>query len=863
MKLIKCHIENFGKISQFDYEFKDGLNELYYDNGWGKTTFAAFLKVMFFGFDNEKVNKDAQINRERNRYMPWQGGIYGGTVTFQTGSRQYTFTRQFAKKEAEDTFEIRDAITNMITDDFSSNIGMELFQIDKAAFVRTVFVSQNDCEAGMTDSIAAKIGNLAENTDDINNYESALKEIKNRLNELTPSRKTGELNRLKLEMGRYELMLSKRETLENDLLLLKKKISDIDRETEILQADRNKLEQENLNISKLKDIQVKAKEYEGIEKDYGEACLQCEERRKFFPGEVMSVDKVKELQNLSLEYDRISTSLKNTRVTPEETDRYEYLKDVFVMGIPDTAILEKYVSMAEQIAANEMEIAKHSLSDGDREILHRIECKYQNDVPDTGYMEELFNKELTLRQLEKAETDFKETNSFKKKSAVPYFSLVPVCIVIAVILFVNVGMWGCVMLLPAIAGLFFGFDALRKNRRADRCSNELKDILDQKDEILCDINASFARYNIVCTREQILDRIYAVKSDVESYSRIKSVDKESEIEDIGEKNNVLATDLKNFLMDYFTMEELNNRGYTAALGNLQRYADEYIRLRNDNDRRILAEKQLSDTRRGIDGILNAYGFESQGDFLELIKLIDKNLTILSMDEARFDGIRIRKKQFEAENDIDAIKAVQIRPEDDEAMSRNSEAVTELLARQNEIYRNRNLYMSQIDSRINELEDLEQAEGTLRDMKEKYSMLLKEYELLQKTNEYLAEAQAMFTSRYTAPVKERFDEYYGMISGNYEEIADYKLDARVNMTVEKDGLQRNTQLLSMGYRNMIGICMRMALVDVMYENEKPFMIFDDPFVNMDEGKIKGAGEFLKEICKSYQVVYFTCHSDRSI
>ena len=44
MKLIKCHIENFGKLSGYDYEFKDGLNTIKEDNGYGKTTFASFIK---------------------------------------------------------------------------------------------------------------------------------------------------------------------------------------------------------------------------------------------------------------------------------------------------------------------------------------------------------------------------------------------------------------------------------------------------------------------------------------------------------------------------------------------------------------------------------------------------------------------------------------------------------------------------------------------------------------------------------------------------------------------------------------------------------------------------------------------------
>ena len=43
MKLIRCEIQNFGKIRKGTYEFKDGCNSFCERNGWGKSTLAAFI----------------------------------------------------------------------------------------------------------------------------------------------------------------------------------------------------------------------------------------------------------------------------------------------------------------------------------------------------------------------------------------------------------------------------------------------------------------------------------------------------------------------------------------------------------------------------------------------------------------------------------------------------------------------------------------------------------------------------------------------------------------------------------------------------------------------------------------------------
>ena len=80
MRLISCHIENFGGLSAFDMAFDTGLTILREENGFGKTTLAEFIRAMFYGFPRKAKTLD---KNRRQKYTPWQGGKFGGNLTFR------------------------------------------------------------------------------------------------------------------------------------------------------------------------------------------------------------------------------------------------------------------------------------------------------------------------------------------------------------------------------------------------------------------------------------------------------------------------------------------------------------------------------------------------------------------------------------------------------------------------------------------------------------------------------------------------------------------------------------------------------------------------------------------------------------
>ena len=52
---------------------------------------------------------------------------------------------------------------------------------------------------------------------------------------------------------------------------------------------------------------------------------------------------------------------------------------------------------------------------------------------------------------------------------------------------------------------------------------------------------------------------------------------------------------------------------------------------------------------------------------------------------------------------------------------------------------------------------------------------------------------------------------------------YDLDVNFNVKKREQGQLRDTELLSEGYKDLIGLCRRMAMIDAMYKNEMLFLM----------------------------------------
>ena len=257
MRLIRCHIENFGKLHDYTIDFSEGANIICEQNGWGKSTLAAFIRAMFYGLEGER--KRSIEENERKRYTPWQGGVFGGQLTFEVDGKQYIVTRTFNE---QDEFELRDARTNLISRDYSSKLGEELFKVDRESFVRTVFIGQADCETAVTDNVNAKIGNLTENSNDLNSFEAANARLKEILNSLTPSRKTGSISQRKSEITELERKVTIQKGIPDALQTVQNKRQEELQKYNQLKRELDIAQKEQMRVSKLQAMLAEKEQWE-------------------------------------------------------------------------------------------------------------------------------------------------------------------------------------------------------------------------------------------------------------------------------------------------------------------------------------------------------------------------------------------------------------------------------------------------------------------------------------------------------------------------------------------------------------------------------------------------------------------------
>ena len=842
MKLIRLHVENFGNLQNFEYSFENGLNVLLQENGWGKSTLAAFIKAMLYGMPAS--SKQSLDENERKKYMPWQGGAYGGSLEFSTATGKYRIERFFGAKESGDSFTLYDLATNCESRRYTSNVGAELFGIDADGFARTVYLSQHAVIAkGDNNSITAKLSDLLDDVDDIGSFDDAMAALDKRRKYYKMTGERGRIADIEREISslraqieqltRTEDMMHQKEA-EKTLLAerIKEASATIDgvraalrragvaRERAVLMAQKERMQKE-----------LSALEASALSLD---ACLK---------GKHPSPEEIDKKRTVLSEIYTARARANEIASIATQTEKYEILKPDFGGTLPGregfAAMLAENLEL-QNITHREASLGAPATSVATRRFAHKA-------PPLEADIKSLLD---ALTAEEAAQT----TKRAQKGSGQRIPAII--CLILAVAAAIAAFAITPILLgVAAVLGILSAVFFLKKDAQEDSASNAQNAARSAAQEMLSDYGFSTnGNLRDSLTELSLLARQWREESEAEQ-KRARTLQALR-----AKKQQILRG-----LQEKF-------RALEIILPPKNDYRDDIEALRRDVARITRATAETEQRTRRRDAAL-AEQKRLQAELTPFLRYFDPDGKMKPAEcldrvqewetEYRRLSRRIPQLREELTNFI-AEKGLSHQTETTDAFLPDVDALTarertlqkelsELQSRQAEL-------TSHIARLATDAERLPEIEATVRALEEELLVSRANSATIANTAQFLEEAKSGLSTRYLVDMQNSFSAFLQMLME--KDAPESVMDTSFKVKLRESGKTQHPESLSQGWRDAVQFCVRLSLADALYaEGEKPPIILDDPFVNLDERRLEAAKRLLVSLSQKYQILYLVCHAER--
>ena len=765
MKLIKCHIENFGKLNNFEFNFSEGFNSIKEENGWGKSTFATFIKSMFYGLPSTtKRNLD---ENERKKYTPWQGGNFGGNIDFEINGKQYRIERFFGKNNSEDTFSLIDIATGKESKDYTENIGEQVFELDEEAFERSAFIPQKVLNSSINESISNKLTNLIQGTTDNYNYEDAQDKLDKKRSFLSNNKGSGQIQLIE---NKIEDVIGQITELNTSALA----INDIQKQVDLYDNDIDKL------LKEQSEIKTQIKEYSKAQQ---------------------------KIANKDL-YNKLSNEVAETNKTIRVKENIFNGKNT---SVPE---IDSYINIAKDVSKRESEL---KLKEKDEYVNKKYDSlvKYfgdENDIPTAEKTKEISDKILNYNslknQVESLSVQQKSINESNKKSKLlGLFAILSLLSLILGAVLINKYLMVSVILL-VIGGILL-------------------------------LSSGFMYLvNMINVKTKNVNNL--------NYEQLQSNNNEC---------LKLQKEIEKFL---YCFEDVDT-DYNTAINNIILNRKDFENIKKQKEENLKENNELRDSlseeKVKVENFLEQFNLDKNIDLLDNLALLKQTLIDISNLKEKLKKEQEELDNFKKEKNFDIDDNSIVNVDINKLQSKESE-----YQKQIDAYRE---YKSNCVAKINKIQDdisaLDDLESQKENLENELNELNKEFNAIKNAKKFLEMANESLSTKFLEPMKNGLNKYLSLITG--KDFENLKLDIDFNISFEEYGKYRDVDYYSKGYKNLIDLCMRLALIDALFDKEKPFIVLDDPFVNMDDVKIENAKQFLHELSKTYQLIYFSCHESR--
>ena len=855
MKLISCYIEGYGGIEKKEYFFNESITTFCQENGVGKTTLASFIKAMFYGLKGYKEGSTEFCDREH--FYPFKGGKFGGNLTFSKDGKIYKIERYFGEKTTRgDSLKVY--CNGEITEEFGEDIGKEIFGVDEASFLRTLFIGSDEIEIKSTSSINAKLGSFLQGIDEEVGYDNALKK-------LDDARKTYQADRrsrtpvelipcLEREIDGLKSEIDNAKTIQSGL------------EYKYIRLERLKEEIDGINkqivTAQEENERRKAYEhYESLSEGIADKEKRAEEIRARYPMGLPTEEETLAINGALMKEKELSAAANSVDFSVKDEERLARIEGNFAKGIPSEEQILSAEEDIEKLSAlnTELAIARNKdASPREKQLLQR----FAHGCPSTEVLEETAKKVEAYKQ---AKREYEETSEWlhsatpaptAKKPSKAYGALAVLAVLLCVVggvlcAMVNTLVGGGVLAVGVILLLADGFMYLNKKSSAPQAGtmSVMNPEKQRKEGIMRgledSIKATLMPYGYHSGNGVVYDFAEMQKDAAEYGQYLASL--QAQQKELALKQ-AQKQEIEQRLTAFFRYYGLSGDTPIKLLSDLRGMVAEYYSLEErkqaQSSRKASIENALAENRVTIEAYKRKYGLAELriNDVLEDIRSHRRLCGELEKEKAEAAAY----KQKEGLGNNTSTERIDI---------------GELQARLTEKQNERSKLEREIEADETQAESIYDKEAKLAEAEERLKEYRQKHRLLKAAKEFLESADGKLKDKYVKPIRDEFLRY--------AEILEKTLGEKVVMTknfeifFERNGELRSEKHLSAGQRSICALCFRLALIKNMYKDNLPFLILDDPFVSLDEGHMEKVRGLLKELSKQQQMVYFTCHESRSI
>ena len=320
----------------------------------------------------------------------------------------------------------------------------------------------------------------------------------------------------------------------------------------------------------------------------------------------------------------------------------------------------------------------------------------------------------------------------------------------------------------------------------------------------------------------------------------------------------LSRELQEFLSRYYDTVEIAKAG--ALLANLQRDSDAYTRsletLRRWEERQRKYQAEIDCCAAVVADFAGEYGLELDLTDSSRLWQIRDDSTAFEDASLELENLSRQLVAFEAEHKEALASPPAKQAADLGELKVREKTLTENLTTLTDERLRKKQQLAQLQTEADRIPELQ---DSLASWQQQRTEGIRNAATLDETVDFLGKAKDSLSGNYLGTLRESFAGYMEKLLG--EDRQKILMSPDLEVQLEREGRARELGYFSAGQADLVMLCMRFALVDALFKETKPFVILDDPFVNLDDDRTAQALEMLHELGKDRQIIYLVCNSSR--